>query len=54
MQAQIETGVLQVALSRLREVLARRRDLRTLGVCGARQGAAGCADLVSGVSTDLK
>jgi hypothetical protein len=48
MQAQVETGILQVARRCVREVQARRRDFRTVGLCGVRQGAAGCADLVSG------
>src|ERR1035437_6223707 len=48
MQAQVETGILQVALCCFREVLACRHDLRTLGFCGVHQGAAGCPDLISG------
>src|SRR5450759_1178448 len=48
MQQQVETGILQDAPRRFREVLASRRDLRTLSLCGVRQGAAGCPDLISG------
>src|ERR1017187_1743527 len=48
MQAQI--GGVAVAHDRccFREVQARHRDLRTLGFCGVREGAAGHADLISG------
>jgi hypothetical protein len=48
MQAQVETGILQVAPRRFREVCARRRNLRTFGFCGVSQCAAGCADLIGG------
>ena len=48
MQAQVETGVLQVAFCRFRKAQACRRDLRTFSFCGVRQGAAGRADLIGG------
>src|ERR1039458_8845019 len=47
MQAQVG-GAVARALCCFREVPASRRDLRTLGFCGVGQGAAGCADLISG------
>src|ERR1017187_722778 len=48
MDAQVETGILQVARCCFRKVQARRRDLRTLGFCSVSQCAAGCPDLISG------
>src|ERR1039458_9513898 len=48
MDAQVETGILQVARCCFRKAQARRRDLGTLGLCAVSQGAAGCPDLISG------
>ena len=48
MQTQVEAGVAR-ARRCFRKAQARRRDLRTLGSCGVREGAAGCADLISGI-----
>src|ERR1039457_495094 len=48
MDAQVETGILQVARCCFRKAQARRRDLRTLGLCGLHEGAACCPDLISG------
>jgi|ERR1017187_2302359 hypothetical protein len=48
MEAQVETGILQVARCCFRKAQACRRDLGTLGLCHLSQGAAGYADLVSG------
>src|ERR1019366_7671205 len=47
MQAQVKAGVAH-ALRCFREVQARLRNLRTLGLCGVRQGAANCPDLIGG------
>jgi hypothetical protein len=48
MDAQVETGILQVARCCFRKAQGRRRDLGTLGLCGLHEGAACCPDLISG------
>src|ERR1017187_8802604 len=48
MQAQAGGGAVAEALCCSREVQTRRRDLRTLGLCRVRQGAASYPDLIGG------
>src|SRR5450759_4286606 len=48
MQAHAARGTVIDALRRSCEVQARRRDLRTLGLGGVREGAASCPDLIGG------